>query len=218
MLRSSARQFREALRVGRSGSLLDIGCGAGATLYAMDHLPRDVVGVDFSAPSLELAAQALPSATFLEAEAAALPFPDDRFDAALSCGVALYFPDLTYARAALAEMVRVLRPGGRGLLIDLMDVAYRDQREARRRASLPPGEYDRLYADLPHLYLDPSWVHETLGELGCQTWAVDAFGPDYGYAEEAFHVVFQAGGAAPRRRLHGGHHLPARVGGTAVAH
>ena len=72
-----------------------------------------------------------------------------------------------------------------------MDVGHRDAREARRRAEHPPGEYDRLYADLRHLYLDPDWVAGTLADLGCRSWRVDAWGEDYGYREEAFHVAFE---------------------------
>jgi len=192
-LRAAARRFGEILRVPPDGALLDIGCGAGAVLYTLDPRPQVVVGVDPSDASVALAAEAMPDGHFQTAEADQLPVPDGRFDGALSCGVVIYFPDLAYVERALAEMVRALRPAGRGLLVDLMDVAHRDRREARRRAAYPPGEYDRLFADLPHLYLDPAWVHATLASLGCRSWEVDAFGPDYSYATEAFHVAFETG-------------------------
>ena len=195
-LRAAAARMAAALDVPPGGGLIDVGCGGGAVLYAMRLRPARVVGVDPSAPSLALARAALPDALFLPGQADALPVPSGQFDGALSCGVALYFPDLAYTRRALAEMVRVLRPGGRGLLVDLMDAALRDEREALRRASHAPGEYDRLYAGLPHLYHDRAWIADALADLGCRSWPVEVFGPDYGYAPFAFHVAFERAGRA----------------------
>ena len=190
-LRDAAARMAAVLAVPPGGSLLDVGCGGGAVPYAMSPRPAQIVGVDPSAPSLALARAALPDARFLSGEADALPVPDGAFDGVLSCGVALYFPDLAYARRALAEMVRAMAPGGRGLLVDLMDADTRGEREALRRAAHPPGEYDRLYAGLSHLYLDRSWVTDTLAGLGCRSWPVAVFGPDYGYDRFAFHVAFE---------------------------
>lgn len=198
-LRAAVSRMAAALRLTPGGSLLDVGCGGGAVLYAMRPRPARTVGVDVSAPSLALARAALPDALFLPGEAGALPVPDGQFDGVLSCGVAVYFPDLAYARRALTEMVRAMAPGGRGLLVDLMDAGLRAEREALRRAAYAPGEYDRLYAALPHLYLDRAWVAGTLADLGCRSWPVQVFGPDYGYGRFAFHVAFaRAGRGGPR--------------------
>lgn len=189
-LRDAAARMAAALAVPRGGGLIDVGCGAGAVLYTVRPRPARVVGVDPAEPLLALARAALPDALFLPGEADALPVPDRSFDGALLCNVAVYFPDLGYARRALSEAVRVLAPGGRGLLVGLADAARRDEREARRRAALPPGAYDRLYAGLPHLYLDRAWVAETLAELGCRSWPVEIFGPDHP-APFTFDVAFE---------------------------
>ena len=53
--------------------------------------------------------------SFLKADAAVLPFPDAAFDAAVSIQVYEYVADLPNA---LAELHRVLRPGGRALILD----------------------------------------------------------------------------------------------------
>ena len=53
---------------------------------------------------------------FYEADATNLPVPDGTFDAALSVQVLEYVPDAT---AALAEMHRALRPGGRVVIWDV---------------------------------------------------------------------------------------------------
>jgi ubiquinone/menaquinone biosynthesis C-methylase UbiE len=51
----------------------------------------------------------------VKADATALPFPDATFDAATSIQVYEYIADLS---TALAELHRVLRPGGRALILD----------------------------------------------------------------------------------------------------
>ncbi len=58
---------------------------------------------------------AMPWVGVREADATALPFPDGAFDAAAATQVYLYVDDLA---RALAELHRVLRPGGRALVLD----------------------------------------------------------------------------------------------------
>ncbi|MFD8415598.1 class I SAM-dependent methyltransferase [Streptomyces sp. NPDC059650] len=93
---------------------LDVGCGTGAlsAAVAARRRPRLVVGVDRSPGFAARArASARPSAPqhFVVADAMCLPATDEAFDAAVS-GLALNFlPD---PAAAVAEMARVVRPGG----------------------------------------------------------------------------------------------------------
>jgi ubiquinone/menaquinone biosynthesis C-methylase UbiE len=99
---------------------LDVACGTG--IVARKTAPRlggtgTVVGVDIN-PAMIAFARSLPapegaSIDWREGSAAALPLPDDSFDLAL-CQMGLqFFPDRL---AALREMFRVLRPGGRAVL------------------------------------------------------------------------------------------------------
>ena len=100
-----------ALRGG--GRILDVACGAGTSLAAITRAYSvDGVGVDASPP-----AAPLDRVTFRQGDAHRLPFPDASFDAAL-CECALS----TFAsqRTALAELRRVLRPGGRVGLTDML--------------------------------------------------------------------------------------------------
>jgi SAM-dependent methyltransferase len=93
------------------GRCLDVGCGVGSlsqVVTARLH-PRDLVGVDTSAAFLRLAAQNLPHLQPVQADAGRLPFAAATFDIAV-CGLVLNF--VPVAREALAEVTRVLRPGG----------------------------------------------------------------------------------------------------------
>jgi arsenite methyltransferase len=119
-------QRREVLRLlapAAGERVLDIGSGpgllAGELAAAVGPTGR-VCGVDVSADMLALArARDLPTGwapvEYLTAGAERLPYPDDTFDLAVSTQVLEYVPDVP---AALAEAYRVLRPGGRLLLLD----------------------------------------------------------------------------------------------------
>jgi demethylmenaquinone methyltransferase/2-methoxy-6-polyprenyl-1,4-benzoquinol methylase len=107
---------RAGLRPGMK--VLDVACGTGAVTRAILQGLKGsgaVTGVDPSAGMLEQA-RAHVAAEFCEGQAEALPFPDDAFDF-LTMGYALrHVADL---HKAFAEYRRVLRPGGRLLLLEI---------------------------------------------------------------------------------------------------
>ncbi len=90
---------------------LDVGCGAGAftELVLKRCSPGSIVGVDPAAAQIEYARRQTPAAEFRTAAAMALPFANDEFDIVASALVINFIPDRA---KALAEMRRVLRPGG----------------------------------------------------------------------------------------------------------
>jgi ubiquinone/menaquinone biosynthesis C-methylase UbiE len=92
----------------RGTSVLDVGCGTGIVSQALADRGCCVTGVDVSAPMLEHARACIPSGTFVEGPSEALPFAADTFDAAVSAQAFHWFDQ----GRALAEMMRVVRPGG----------------------------------------------------------------------------------------------------------
>lgn len=90
---------------------LDVCCGTGAGLTILKSLCEEqITGVDFSVGMLEQARRAYPDASFVRADARALPFTGD-FDLAVTLGALGHF--LPAERPALFEGVyRALRPGG----------------------------------------------------------------------------------------------------------
>jgi ubiquinone/menaquinone biosynthesis C-methylase UbiE len=90
---------------------LDVCCGTGAGILVLRQLCRGrITGVDFSAGMLAQACSAHPEATWVRADARALPFVEG-FDLAVSFGALGHF--LPAERPALFEGVyRALRPGG----------------------------------------------------------------------------------------------------------
>jgi SAM-dependent methyltransferase len=92
------------------GRALDAACGTGRHARKLADAGHEVVGVDVSPEMLERARAGLPQATFHEGDLRALDEPDASFDLVV-CGLALaHLPDVG---AGVAELARVLRPGGR---------------------------------------------------------------------------------------------------------
>lgn len=102
------------IAAGADRDWLDVGCGTGSLAGAIlaAGRPRSVVGVDPSADFVAAAAAALPDprASFRVGGAEALPLADASRDVAASLLVLNFVPDRA---RALAEMRRVVRPGGR---------------------------------------------------------------------------------------------------------
>lgn len=101
--------------------LLDVGVGPALLAHDLARLVGEtgrVVGLDASPDMLKAAArrlEPLPQAECVLGDAEALSFPDGAFDAAVSTQVYEYVPDMP---RALAELHRVLKPGGRALILD----------------------------------------------------------------------------------------------------
>jgi SAM-dependent methyltransferase len=107
--------LRESLGPAPAGArALDAGCGTGFQSALLDGLGWATHGVDVSAGLLAVARRRLPGVALARASHEALPYPDARFDAVVCCGSTLSFVD--DPDRALAELGRVLRPGGRLLL------------------------------------------------------------------------------------------------------
>lgn len=94
-------------RYGRGRDVLEVGCGTGLILRRIANFAKSARGVDLSPGMLERArARGLEVA---EASATSLPFPDASFDVACSFKVLAHVREI---HTALAEMTRVVRPGG----------------------------------------------------------------------------------------------------------
>jgi ubiquinone/menaquinone biosynthesis C-methylase UbiE len=116
---SLARRVAEAVPSG--GSVLEVAPGPGYFAIELAKIGgRHVTGLDISHTFVEIArrnaVEAGVDVEFEEGNVAAMPFPENEFDY-LVCRAA--FKNFAQPQAALAEMHRVLKPGGRALIIDL---------------------------------------------------------------------------------------------------
>ncbi|HEY2051023.1 MAG TPA: methyltransferase domain-containing protein [Caulobacteraceae bacterium] len=112
----TVRLDRLELAPGRK--VLDLGCGEGRHVHALHLAPGvQAIGLDTDGPSLAKAAEGLQmlgagdgSTLLVRGDAYRLPFDDGAFDVVVCCEVLEHLPDVD---AALEEIGRILRPGGR---------------------------------------------------------------------------------------------------------
>jgi ubiquinone/menaquinone biosynthesis C-methylase UbiE len=194
------RLVREALGASPGERILDVGCGPG--FYCVELLDDvgpsgSVVGVDSSPAMLALAERRCAgreNVELFEAEAVSLPVPDGSFDAAVSVQVQEYVAD---AAAGLAELHRVLRPGGRALVwdIDWATLSIHSEDDALTARVLRAWDEHLAHPSLPR-QLAPLLRSVGFVEVRMQAhpFATVEFDPDsYGAALVPFMGAFVAG-------------------------
>jgi ubiquinone/menaquinone biosynthesis C-methylase UbiE len=143
--RGGGAALRDRLLAGLSGTVVEVGAGDGANFA---HYPEEVTHVIAVEPDPYLRGRALTTAgraggrfEVLNGDAAALPVADDSADAVVFCLVLCSVAD---PAAALAEARRVLRPGGRLLLLEHVQ-AHQPGLTRRVQAGLDATVWPRLF-------------------------------------------------------------------------
>ena len=108
-----------ALRAGCTSpplDVLDLGCSSGLMTaeIAAEWPTADIVGLDAESEGLALAHASLPDTPFIHASGTDIPLADESVDAVVAINVLEHIPDDVLA---LAEVFRVLRPGGRAVIV-----------------------------------------------------------------------------------------------------
>lgn len=147
--------------------ILDVGCGTGSLTFALAKAGDldEITGIDFSPVFVEAAVRrnSDPRVRFRQADACALPFGNGTFDRALALLVLHFVPE---AGKAVAEMRRVVRPGGvvaavvwdhlggmpgMRMMIDTVATLYESGRQLRGRycfqPMMQPGEMKRAFVE-----------------------------------------------------------------------
>lgn len=99
----------------RGRVLLDVGCAKGRYVKALTRAGARVIGIDRTWNLLKAASASQPDNSFVLSTATRLPFVDASYDGLLCIEVIEHIPQ---AEHAFAEMARVLKPGGRAIIID----------------------------------------------------------------------------------------------------
>jgi ubiquinone/menaquinone biosynthesis C-methylase UbiE len=142
---------------------LDVGCGTGRLLASLHSAwpGLKLAGIDLSAPYLEEARRLIGRTArvkLIEAAAETLPFDDARLDLVVSSFLLHELPKEIRAQV-LAEMARVLKPGGLVVIVDSLQKGDRP-------------EWDGLLDLFPHYFHEPYYADYVTGSL--ETWAATA--------------------------------------------
>lgn len=160
--------LHEAAKLDGAERVLDLGCGAGITSRPFaERLPRGlVVGLDMLSPMIRYArrrGRGHPNLGWVQASAQQLPLAAESFDVVNCCGALHNLPDLD---GALAEIARVLRPGGRFTLAAYREGAPAGFEKLRRRVRANAFTVEGLEASLAAaglagfvcLHQGPTWL------------------------------------------------------------
>jgi|GEM_PF-2450277 ubiquinone/menaquinone biosynthesis C-methylase UbiE len=176
MERQRLGRVLSALReAGPKLSLVEAGCG-GNPAATLLPLCAHYTGVDFSESGLELARQKLSSYKvpfdLARSDVCSLPFPDSTFDAAYSAHVLYHIDDVASQAKAYREICRVVRPGGRVVLIlaNPRPLLFPVRMLVRIAADMPllsdALRRMRPPARLPYRPMTLSWMRRQLAPFG----------------------------------------------------
>jgi ubiquinone/menaquinone biosynthesis C-methylase UbiE len=172
LLREDAlrREILAHAAIGPGCRVLDVGCGTGtqAVLAKQAHPDAEVVGVDGDEKALALAARKAERAGVDIALdlglATALPYADARFDRVLS-SLVLHHLEEADKRRALAEILRVLAPGGAFVLVDFGEPVTLVERAAAKLFLRGEHARENLAGGLPVLLREAGFSRiEELGQ------------------------------------------------------
>lgn len=109
------RRWRKYAVRGLQGDVLDVACGTGDMVLELQKRGCTVTGIDLSEEMLSIAKTKAP-ATYMISDAEQLPFPDETFDA-VTCAFGVR--NFVHLEQGITEMLRVLKPGGRMVILEL---------------------------------------------------------------------------------------------------
>lgn len=180
-----ADRIANELLIQPGDTIFEVGCGAGAFLYAWHMRGHHVGGIDYAANMVKIARQVLPGADISENEATHLD-PAPHFDVVMAQSVFFYFPDLDHAAVVLEKMIR--KAYHAIAILDVPDLARKDQSLAFRRGQLGADDYTFKYAGLDHLYFDREWFKKVLRGMDLEIRTKDQNIPGYGHNPYRFNV------------------------------
>ena len=172
--------------------ILEIGCGSGAFLYAINEICTvESYGIDYSESLIEVAKSAIPNGEFKIQPANQLSDFKTSFDIIFSHSVFFYFPDHEYVKKVILNWTKNLSSGGKFALMDLPDEKHEaTYHRERMQAYKDPSKYEDDYKGLHHLFFNKEGMIKYLESIGMEN--VQIFPhvvTNYGNAKFRFNII-----------------------------
>lgn len=168
------RATREALDLAPGQRVLDVGAGTGVSTQELAASGAYAVGLDLSIGMLQAGRRVRPGVPLLAGDALRLPFPDAAFDAVT---ISFALRNVVEPAAALRELARVTRPGGRLVICEFshptvepfrrvyLSYLMRSLPAVARRVSSNPDAYVYLVESI-RAWPDQAGLAALIGEAG----------------------------------------------------
>jgi ubiquinone/menaquinone biosynthesis C-methylase UbiE len=143
--------------------LLEVGAGNGVLLAHLDAVLPELspVGVEFSPDMLAVAQERkLPRAKLTRGDVRALEFPDASFDIVVTERCVINLMEPQHQAEAIAQIARVLRPGGHYICIEAFTDGHQQMNQARQDIGLPP-----IPQAHHNLWFDKAWFKEQVASF-----------------------------------------------------
>ncbi|KAF0815042.1 Trans-aconitate 2-methyltransferase [Andreprevotia sp. IGB-42] len=184
--RAYVHLIAQRLHLQAGQGVYEVGCGAGAFLYALQELGVHIGGLDYSASLVAKASEVMPDGDFTHGEAVQMPL-EPVYDVVLANSVFHYFPDQDYAAQVLQRMLD--KATRMVAILEVPDLASRDEAERIRRDSLSPSAYEEKYRGLAHFYYDRSWFADFAAQRGYHCQVFDQCIPNYAQSPFRFNCL-----------------------------
>ena len=176
-LRSIIEIAKTSLGLNSSDILLDVGCGAGLLTDKLVDEVDITIGIDASSGMIGNAGK---KSKFVKVITTAdhLPFPDESFDKIFCHSVFQYFPNYKYGARVITEILRVLRHGGKCLIMDVPDI---DDKKLYFKAKVPDSH------NLKRRFYNKTWFVNLVPKARIFKQII----PDYKNSQFRFDVLIQ---------------------------
>jgi len=187
------RDIVHRMQASTASRVLEVGCAGGFLARLVATEVAEYVGIDLAPGAVATARRlALTNATFEVADGERLPFADASFDAAFCYDVYTNFPTFEDGVPLIAEMLRVVKPGGRVLVGSLPDRAK--TADLPKRVAEIAADLERRQGPLPPPPLQPACV----GKVGTGKAEPKLVAPTWRQAPALLDRLLQMAGWAPR--------------------
>lgn len=169
-------------------SVYELGCGAGAFLFALRQLyTLKVGGLDYSSALIEAASRAMPDGDFIADEAKSVETAT-QYDYVISNSVFHYFSHV-YAAEVIASMIKKSKIAV--AIMEIPDIQTKQEAETLRRDKLTVEAYEKKYAGLEHTYYARDWFTKQAALHGCTCEVFDGCVPNYAQNQFRFGVLIK---------------------------